>query len=157
MDNYLRIPQQYREDLDPDHPNSDLWPEAFCNGREEFSDHFYELFPWAKAVDPFDEEADDTSTEKVFECGLRRCLEPDRRIEVPPVIAFVKGLISLELDDLPEDEQHCPICMEKYRGETGEMPLELPCGHVIGRDCLLTWLSSFSGMHDQFQHDNCPQ
>ena len=77
-------------------------------------------------------------------------LEPDPNTEVPPAIAFVNGLISLEPDDLRKGDNSCAICLQPYReGEFQEMPLQLPCGHTFGKDCLLSWLSDIGndGVH----------
>ena len=150
--------------LDADHPYSENWPEVFCNGRAIYSEQFYSHFPFLRGVDPFDEEGTYMTSEAYltsnaaidpprFRFGL-----PDSTAEVPPALAFVNSLISLELDDLPVDEQDCPICKEQYRvGEFGEMPLELPgCGHVVGRDCLLTWLSTFPSFDDGMLQSSCP-
>lgn len=150
--------------LDVDHPYSAMWPEVFCNGREIYSEQFYSHFPFLKGVDPFDEEGTYMGSEAYLTSNaatdplrLRAGL-PDKTAEVPPALAFVDSLISLELDDLPVDNQDCPICKEQYRvGEFEEMPLELPgCGHVIGRDCLLTWLSTFPSFDDGMVHNSCP-
>ena len=129
-------------ELDPDHPNSSLWPEVFSNGRENFSKSFYRQFPWARGFDPFEElpfeqTIQSTRSEQYF-MASRKGLPLDKKAKAPPVLAFVKDLISLELDDLPDDEHNCPICREKYReGEREEMPLVLPCQHVIGKDVSL--------------------
>lgn len=93
--------------LDWDHPNSDQWPEVFCEGREQFSETFYQRFPWARGIDPFEESTETPAGEYLK--SRREGLPIDLKAEAPPVLAFVKGLISLELDDLPDDEHHCPI------------------------------------------------
>ena len=41
-------------------------------------------------------------------------LEPDPNAEVPAAIAFVNGLISLELDDLRKGDNSCTICLQPY-------------------------------------------
>ncbi|KAL2040381.1 hypothetical protein N7G274_006824 [Stereocaulon virgatum] len=133
----------------PHEPNS---------AQEVFGGDFYDLFPWAKGVDPFDENATrwEPAERYVENRADFKGLKPDDNAEVPPAIAFVNGLISLELDDLDEDSQACPICLEKYReGERGEMPLQLPCApnHVIGKECLLLWLTDVG---DVVHHASCP-
>jgi len=143
--------------LDDDHPYSDKWPEVFCNGQGVYSEQFYSKFQFLRGVDPFDEEARYRSSEAYLTSEIATDL-PDRNAEVPPALAFVNSLISLELDDLPDEDQNCPICQERYReGEFEEMPLELPgCGHVVGKDCLLAWLSTFSSLKDGMLHNSCP-
>ncbi|KAK3172826.1 hypothetical protein OEA41_006151 [Lepraria neglecta] len=124
---------------------------------EVFGEDFYELFPWARGVDPFDENATrwEPAEWYVENCKEFKGLKPDQDAEVPPAIVFINGLISLELDDLEEDNQACPICLQKYReGEFKEIPLELPCcKNVMGKDCLLTWLEDIG---DITHHADCP-
>lgn len=160
--------------LEEDHPFSANWPEVFCNGREVYSKQFYTEFPFFEGTDPFDTGADhqiavfnncngndgsQISDIDTWMSGLRLG-SPDLSAQVPPFIAFVNGLISLELDDLPDDDEDdlkCPIRREKYReGESDDMPLELPCGHVVGRECLLAWLSTFADFGAGGQKGTCP-
>ena len=57
--------------------------------------------------------------------------------------SFVHGLPVHVILDLPAEEQKCPICMEKYYGlHQRECPVRLPCNHVFGKSCLLTWFKS---------------
>ena len=56
---------------------------------------------------------------------------------------FLKPLPVLSLTDLPKDSQECPICLELYQGPPHkDNPIRLPCSHVIGKDCLLSWLKT---------------
>ena len=167
-------------ELDPDHPYSDAWPEVFCNGREEFKEQFYRLFPWAEGFDPFDDTVENIEADDPFGYirGYRRrpleMAQPNRSelplnkyggapldhgAEAPEVIAYVNTLISLELDDLPDDEQKWPIGIQRYRcAPNEEMPLMLTCPgeHVVGKGCLLEWLSSIPSVKDDFSHNTCP-
>lgn len=143
--------------LDPDHPMSDHWPEVFSNGREQFSENFYLLFPWAREVDPFYEDTEQVSDEWYLEKRNPRCLPLDEDAEVPPVIAFIRSLTSLELDDLPRGDDKCLICGDVYRaGELAETPLMLPCNHVFGKECLEIWFSGIASLEDMVEHDSCP-
>ena len=54
---------------------------------------------------------------------------------------FVDTLPILILDLLPEDHRNCPVCLERY-SQQSEQPIRVPCGHIIGKNCLLTWLQS---------------
>ncbi|KAM0798103.1 hypothetical protein BDR22DRAFT_964878 [Usnea florida] len=57
--------------------------------------------------------------------------------------SFVEALPVHVMLDLPAKEQDCAICMEKYYGpHQQECPVRLPCNHVLGKACLLTWLKS---------------
>lgn len=41
------------------------------------------------------------------------------------------------------EDKTCHICYEDYlQGSSREFPRKLPCGHVIGTECLLLWTSS---------------
>lgn len=56
---------------------------------------------------------------------------------------FVESLPVLLLTDLPEDSRGCPICFEQYQGpQHDDRPVRLSCNHVLGKDCLLSWLTS---------------
>ena len=113
--------------------------------KEVFNDDFYAKFPWARGVDPFADTKTDWKPAEWYvqnKIKLGNGLLPDKIAEVPPATAFINGLISLELDDLKRDERSCAICLQPYRrGEFKEIPLQLPCGHVFGKACLLSWLS----------------
>ena len=120
---------------------------------EVFDEEFYDIFPWARGVDPFDESRTEWEPAEWYvknQIKLGNGLEPDPNAEVPPAIAFVNGLISLELDDLRKGDNSCAICLQPYReGEFQEIPLQLPCGHTFGKNCLLSWLSDIGndGVH----------
>ncbi|KAL9077209.1 MAG: hypothetical protein Q9161_000475 [Pseudevernia consocians] len=56
---------------------------------------------------------------------------------------FLQSLPPLSLTDLPHDNKDCPICMEPYlAAQHNESPVRLPCTHVMGKDCLQSWLNS---------------
>ena len=116
---------------------------------------FLKCLPFLRGIDPFDKTVEQEEPEWYVE--NRDITNPppplDDTAEVPPAVKFLKDLISLELDDLDQEDQKCGICMEPYlTGDDWEMPLALPCGHVFGNNCLHNWLSEFSNK----QHDNCP-
>ena len=120
---------------------------------EVFDEEFYDIFPWARGINPFDESRTEWEPAEWYvenQIQLGNGLEPDPNAEVPPAIAFINGLISLELDDLRKGDNLCAICLQPYReGEFQEIPLQLPCGHTFGKDCLLSWLSDIGndGVH----------
>lgn len=113
--------------------------------KEVFDDEFYDIFPWASGIDPFDESRTEWEPAEWYvdnEIELGNGLEPDLTAEVPPAIAFIDSLVSLELDDLEKGDNICAICLQLYReGEAQEIPLQLPCGHIFGKECLSTWLT----------------
>lgn len=49
-------------------------------------------------------------------------------------------------DSIAEDEA-CSICLESF-ASSKEIAVKLKCGHQIGRDCILQWLTG--------NHDTCP-
>lgn len=56
---------------------------------------------------------------------------------------FLESLPALSLTDLPEDNIECPICTEPYRvSRNSDIPVRLPCSHIVGKDCLSKWLNS---------------
>ena len=63
---------------------------------------------------------------------------------------FVDSLPVLALSDLPERDQDCHICVEPYTRDAEE-PVRLPCKHILGRDCLLQWLTSTN-----LNNNTCP-
>ena len=126
--------------------------------KEVFDDEFYDLFPWASGVDPFDESRTEWEPAEWYvenEIELGNGLPPDPTVEVPPAIAFIESLISLELDELKKEDRTCAICLQPYRkGESQEIPLQLPCGHIFGKECLLTWLTDIG--KDDAHVASCP-
>ncbi|CAD6574600.1 MAG: hypothetical protein ASARMPREDX12_006835 [Alectoria sarmentosa] len=56
---------------------------------------------------------------------------------------FLESLPVLSPSNLPGDSQDCPICFERYHNrQHGENAVNLPCNHVLGKGCLLKWLTS---------------
>ncbi len=70
--------------------------------------------------------------------------------------AFLLGLPHPKISDLDRDNRHCDICREPYETDASqaevadggaidhakpEIPLALPCGHILGSICLETWLT----------------
>ena len=43
-------------------------------------------------------------------------------------------------------DQTCPVCYDDYlQDQSRELPRKLPCGHIIGTECLLQWASAQDG------------
>ena len=64
---------------------------------------------------------------------------------------FLRNVPSPPIDDLPEDERTCFLCLEPYKadapkwiaGTTYHYPVTLPCGrHHVGLQCLVEWMLS---------------
>ena len=67
---------------------------------------------------------------------------------------FLEALPVLSPSSLPEDSQDCPICFERYQNRPhSEKAVNLPCNHVVGRDCLLKWLTSSAS---NLNNNTCP-
>ena len=74
---------------------------------EVFDENFYEIFPWARGVDPFDAEKTIWYVAERYYTGLR--MSDDESIGVPLAVTFIDDLISLEMDDLALEDYDCPI------------------------------------------------
>ena len=70
--------------------------------------------------------------------------------------SFVASLPVVPVESLPSVDRTCSICFSPYQNRVflsasldlpAEVPLSLPCGHVLGRECISTWLTS---------HETCP-
>ena len=56
---------------------------------------------------------------------------------------FLASRPTLEICNLRENDQECHICIQPFMGAEGnELPLKLPCNHVMGSACLTTWLEN---------------
>ena len=68
----------------------------------------------------------------------------DTHARVETANEFVAGLRTLNLDELPAEEDgspsRCPICADSYSAD--DLPVRTPCGHTMGRSCLHTWLGA---------------
>ena len=50
------------------------------------------------------------------------------------------GLATVNLADLNPEDTACSICLNPYQcAPDFEVPKRLPCGHVLGEVCILTW------------------
>lgn len=59
--------------------------------------------------------------------------------------AFIKSLPSIQLEELGPDitDKDCPICLSEYgTASPTDTPIKLPCQHILGTDCMYTWLLS---------------
>ena len=65
----------------------------------------------------------------------------------PKVIKFLFNLPSVKLSDIPGEDRQCVICHGDYCEvkEDGEIetPKRLPCGHIMGNECIRKWLVPF--------------
>ena len=62
-------------------------------------------------------------------------------VTLKPLLAKTQLLHPNEVQD-----QTCPICFDDYlQDQSREFPRKLPCGHIIGTECLLHWASAQNG------------
>lgn len=72
-------------------------------------------------------------------------------VERDTIQAFLQSLSRLQLEDLTEKD--CPICLDEYGSDSpNDSPTKLPCGHVLGADCVKTWLISGRNTCPQCRH-----
>src|ERR1700761_7953729 len=87
----------------------------------------------------------------------------DTKPLLPTRADFLANLKEVALESLPSDRRDCGVCQCLY-GETDdegtlelqsepEPPVILPCGHTLGKACLILWLNSMS--KDNF-NTTCP-
>lgn len=68
--------------------------------------------------------------------------------ELDTIQVFLQTLQRLQLEELTE--KNCPICLDEYGTESpSDTPTKLPCGHILGADCIYSWLKS--------GRNTCPQ
>ncbi|KAM0798104.1 hypothetical protein BDR22DRAFT_964879 [Usnea florida] len=76
---------------------------------------------------------------------------PAIRHPLPPTPAetFLSAQPTVHSSNIPEDARLCPICQEPFFSGSlsSERAVELPCHHIMGADCLATWLK---------EHNTCP-
>ena len=63
---------------------------------------------------------------------------------------FLESLPIVKPEDLPENSQTCHICHEDFDdpdAEEAELPVKLPCNHIMGSECLARWCNA---------HNSCP-
>lgn len=76
-----------------------------------------------------------------------------RSLDSEKVDSLLSGLPAVETATLPEDDQSCPVCREKYETPSAaattseeapetEPAIQLRCNHVFGKSCLKRWLES---------------
>lgn len=78
------------------------------------------------------------------------CHYADTPNEVLETINFLKQLKSSPTVHSFKDDDSCPICLEEFFSKgyietlgISETPVALPCGHVMGSECLERYLSPF--------------
>ncbi len=134
----------------PTHRSADLQPEAFTLEpyREFFGGGSDQLLRQIEASDenqpPGRTDTDDFHNE---ETRLNNLMDEINKttsgLSRNRAETFLKSVPMVLAVDLPDDNRDCPICMEEYvTPEHYEPPVRLPCDHVIGKDCLRSWLKS---------------
>lgn len=84
-------------------------------------------------------------------------LRQEKLNRIPKVVItpseFVKSLPDVHHDDLPDDvhDRKCMICHEDLETaaldrESSDQPVQLPCGHILGKDCVLAFTSAYANI-----------
>ena len=66
----------------------------------------------------------------------------------PAATGFLTSLPTIGICDLRENDQECHICIQPFANpnhaatEQTEVPLKLPCNHIMGSICLATWFQT---------------
>lgn len=69
-------------------------------------------------------------------------------VERDSIPAFIQSLPRFQLEELSEKD--CPICLDEYGTYSpSDTPTKLPCGHILGANCMYSWLMS--------GRNTCPQ
>ena len=76
------------------------------------------------------------------------------------MMRFIFGLPVGDIKCLPKNNRWCILCDFPYNPVWGikedyEIAVVLPCGHFIGSDCILTWLSPFKEGRVDCPHREC--
>ena len=66
-------------------------------------------------------------------------------------IATLRQRFTTPSADLIQQHPLCGICWNDYDGE--DKPVELPCGHVFGEECVIAWAK---GTTPTGRHNGCP-
>jgi len=78
---------------------------------------------------------------------------PDSDESTSTAIIFVRKLPVISMRAIPADEHTCGICLDAYlTGDRLEQPIKLPCGHILGHECIAEWLSP----EEDVQQNTCP-
>lgn len=76
-------------------------------------------------------------------------------VERSAIRAFLQSLPYLQPEELGPDmtEKECPICLNEYSIVfPNDTPTKLSCGHILGADCMYTWLISGQNTCPQCRH-----
>lgn len=72
-------------------------------------------------------------------------------VERDTIQAFTQCLPRVQLEELTEKD--CPICLNEYGSDCpDDTPAKLSCGHILGADCVNTWLISGRNTCPQCRH-----
>ena len=71
-------------------------------------------------------------------------MDPDA-VDRSAIRALIGPLPRVQVEELGPDitEKDCPVCLSEYgTASPTDTPIKLPCQHILGADCLFTWLMS---------------
>ena len=74
--------------------------------------------------------------------GSESTLDAETPNVTPNAAKYLSELQPIAVNDLPQDSRICAICKEPYNSDKDpEQACKVgPCGHVLGRTCLSTWV-----------------
>ena len=82
-------------------------------------------------------------------------------VEVWQAMRFLNELKAVTLNELSAEDHTCAICMQPYgdidKEATGCTPVQLPCSHILGKECLAIWITPLGGWRDnnnQWEEEN---
>ncbi|KAF2431801.1 hypothetical protein EJ08DRAFT_712181 [Tothia fuscella] len=63
-------------------------------------------------------------------------------MSLPTREEFMEFLQNAPTINVPRDLNECGICHQEYFDTPNDRPIRLPCGHVFGSECLISWLDT---------------
>jgi len=106
---------------------------------KEIMTDFHVRFPWFRSTDSDPQNLKWRDAQEYIGNHDPDTMELDHSVPEPPGIAFINKLISIDLDELNKEDRNYSVCHQPFiTGPLGEIPLELPCTHIVGKQCLIS-------------------
>ena len=64
----------------------------------------------------------------------------------------INDFLSSGMKTLRHHPSKCGICLNKFADSNPHSPVQIPCGHIFGRSCLINWTNNTT----QANHNKCP-
>ena len=99
---------------------------------------------------PLDRQTTYARLEELEDIIFSRSQLQDQGNQASLARAFLEALPIVKKEELPENSQICHICKELFDApnvvpemtDIAEVPVKLPCNHIMGEDCLKKWLEN---------------